>query len=250
MLTLNKVTTDIRCTGKSSLEGDYLASRSKPVVWARVGVPTKIDIGTEVNLAENAEAYAAGKHQGFEPTAWDGLLQSIDVIAQKQTKVVISGGGLNPKGLALEIAALSQGVGIPGRPPPPTTKLAIFYGGGYQSQLLMNAAGYGTDEKWELQEKQIHHSLKKAGLLDKFDVPEFQVQDNFLSVASKSTSHAVRPLTYYCYNRVGTPEPNPSSQLRSTTCLQISTQADDPALLVRPIRTLIDYDMQYFSGTP
>jgi hypothetical protein len=27
----------------------------------------------EVNLAENAEKLAIGKHDGWEPTAWDGL---------------------------------------------------------------------------------------------------------------------------------------------------------------------------------
>ena len=59
-----------------------------------------------MNLAENAEAYAAGIHQGFQPTAWDGLLQSIDLIAQKQIKVVINGGALNPKGLAQKTSAL------------------------------------------------------------------------------------------------------------------------------------------------
>ncbi|KMU91033.1 hypothetical protein CIHG_08969 [Coccidioides immitis H538.4] len=44
--------------------------------------------------------------------------------------------------------------GLKGAPPPPTTKLAIFYRGGYEGQLLVNATGYGTDKKWELFEKQ------------------------------------------------------------------------------------------------
>ncbi|KAH0538967.1 hypothetical protein FGG08_004482 [Glutinoglossum americanum] len=390
------------------------------------------DYLAEMNLADNADAYAAGKHDGFERTAWDGIVQSIDVISQKRIKVIINGGGLNPKGLALKTLALIQergfnlkvafvsgddllpyvksnlsaygrppdhlehgneqanlprltdalldttskpvvsanaylgaraivkglergadivicgrvadaspvigaawwwyswsetdydqlagafiaghliecsayvtggnfsgftdfdleslidvgypiaeiehdgtcivtkppgtrgmvivdtvkcqflyelqgdaylnsdvkallhdvqieqvGVdrvklsGITGRPPPPTTKLAIFYKAGYQSQVLVNATGYGTDRKWELQEKQVRHSLKKAGVLDKFDVLDFQV--------------------------VGTPEPNPSTQLRSTTYLRIFAQADDPRILTMPARAFLEYGMQHFS---
>ncbi|KAK2796357.1 hypothetical protein FQN51_009447 [Onygenales sp. PD_10] len=66
--------------------------------------------------------------------------------------------------------------GVTGAPPPPTTKLAIFYRGGFESQLLVNATGYGTDKKWELFEKQMRHGLAKAGVVDKFDFLEFQVQ--------------------------------------------------------------------------
>lgn len=57
-------------------------------------------------MAENAEAFRAGKHDGFEPTAWQGLQESIDVIASKGIKVVINGGALNPKGLAEKTYAL------------------------------------------------------------------------------------------------------------------------------------------------
>lgn len=65
--------------------------------------------------------------------------------------------------------------GIKGHPPPPTTKLAICYRGGYQSQILVNATGYGTAKKYALHEKQIRHFLAKEGLLEKLDVLEFQV---------------------------------------------------------------------------
>lgn len=61
---------------------------------------------TEVNLAINAEAFAEGRHAGFEPSAWEGLQQSIDVIAQKRIKVVINGGALHPKGLAAKVNSL------------------------------------------------------------------------------------------------------------------------------------------------
>jgi hypothetical protein len=65
--------------------------------------------------------------------------------------------------------------GVTGSPPPPTTKLAIFYRGGFQSQVLLNATGYATAKKWELYEKQLRFALRKNGILDQFDVLEFQM---------------------------------------------------------------------------
>ncbi len=59
-----------------------------------------------MNMAENAEAYRAGKHDGFEESAWKGLSQTIDIIASKGIKIVINGGSLNPSGLAQKVAAL------------------------------------------------------------------------------------------------------------------------------------------------
>lgn len=58
------------------------------------------DYLAEMNLAENAEMLALGKHDGWEATAWDGLEQSLEVLNEKRIKVVINGGALNPKGLA------------------------------------------------------------------------------------------------------------------------------------------------------
>jgi hypothetical protein len=49
--------------------------------------------------------------------------------------------------------------GVRGSPPPSTTKCAVFYQGGYEAQLLLNATGYATSEKWNLVEKQIRHFL-------------------------------------------------------------------------------------------
>lgn len=60
----------------------------------------------EVNLANNAQAWREGKHPGYEPTAWHGLQQTIDVIAQKGIRVVINGGALDPKALALKVERL------------------------------------------------------------------------------------------------------------------------------------------------
>ncbi|KAL5340707.1 DUF1446-domain-containing protein [Aspergillus crustosus] len=50
--------------------------------------------------------YLAGKHPGYEETAWEGLHQTIEAIAEKKIKVVINGGALDPKALALKVQAL------------------------------------------------------------------------------------------------------------------------------------------------
>ncbi|EFY95317.1 DUF1446 domain protein [Metarhizium robertsii] len=91
--------------------------------------------------------------------------------------------------------------GVRGHPPPPTTKLAVFYKGGYQLEILMNACGYATDHKWDVQEAQVKSKLDEWGLLDSLDVLDFQ--------------------------RVGTPQENPVSQLASTTYMRIFAQAKD-----------------------
>jgi hypothetical protein len=65
--------------------------------------PFLLTFTLEVNLAGNARAYHAGTHPGYEETAWEGLQQSIDVIAKKGIKVAINGGALNPEGLARKV---------------------------------------------------------------------------------------------------------------------------------------------------
>jgi hypothetical protein len=65
--------------------------------------------------------------------------------------------------------------GIVGRPPPPTTKLAIYYKGGFESQNLSNAAGYATRKKYILYEKQIRARLAEQGMTNDFSILEFQV---------------------------------------------------------------------------
>lgn len=64
--------------------------------------------------------------------------------------------------------------GVKGAPPPSTTKLAVFYKGGYQCELLVNATGYATAKKFALQEAQLRHKLKEWGVLHKFDILDFQ----------------------------------------------------------------------------
>lgn len=57
------------------------------------------DYLAEMNLAENAEKMAVGQHDGWEPTAWDGIAETLDVLNEKRIKVIINGGALNPAGL-------------------------------------------------------------------------------------------------------------------------------------------------------
>lgn len=112
--------------------------------------------------------------------------------------------------------------GIKGAPPPPTTKLAIFYNAGYQSEIVVNATGYGTPEKFELWERMIRFGLKRLGILDKFDILEFQ--------------------------RLGVPESNPRSQLRSTTYCRIFAEASDANVNLGLASLLGEFAMQHYSG--
>lgn len=49
------------------------------------------DYLAEINLATNAQAYRAGQHPGWERTAEDGLMQTLEVIAIKKLKVSFLG---------------------------------------------------------------------------------------------------------------------------------------------------------------
>ncbi|KAK7179830.1 duf1446 domain-containing protein [Paraphaeosphaeria sporulosa] len=114
--------------------------------------------------------------------------------------------------------------GIKGRPPPPTTKLAIFYKGGFESQNLSNAAGYATKKKYQLYETQIRARLTEQGMDPEttFDFIVFQV--------------------------VGSPLPNPHRMLESTTYMRIYAQAPTPEPLAALKLLLADETMQHFSG--
>ncbi|KIW91221.1 uncharacterized protein Z519_08117 [Cladophialophora bantiana CBS 173.52] len=111
---------------------------------------------------------------------------------------------------------------IRGYPPPPTTKLAIFYHGGYEAQLLTNATGYATAEKWRLFETQIRHALKQKGLIDQYQLLDFQI--------------------------LGTPEANPRSQFSSTTYCRLFVQADAEAAIYGLVKAWSEIAMQHFSG--
>lgn len=111
---------------------------------------------------------------------------------------------------------------VKGYPPPPTTKLAIIYHGGYESQILGNATGYATNEKWALYEKLIRNDLKRKGLLDQYQLLDFQV--------------------------LGTPAPNPRTQFSSTTYGRLFVQADTQELVAAVLRSWVELAMHHFSG--
>jgi hypothetical protein len=113
--------------------------------------------------------------------------------------------------------------GVKGYPPPPTTKLAIFYKGGYQCEHLINANGYATDHKWDMQELQLKDTLQEWGILDKFDVLDFQ--------------------------RIGTPMKDPDSQFASTTYMRIFAQSKDIGVLGRLHMAWFYQFMSHFPGT-
>jgi hypothetical protein len=108
--------------------------------------------------------------------------------------------------------------GIKGRPPPPTTKLAIFFQGGYEAQSLANFAGYSSRRKYKLYETQIRGRLDEMGLTDKFDILEFQV--------------------------VGNAKENPRYMLESTTYSRIFAQAKSPEPLAALKLLLADNTQQ------
>ncbi|CAK3736652.1 Hypothetical predicted protein [Lecanosticta acicola] len=112
--------------------------------------------------------------------------------------------------------------GTKGHPPPATTKLAIFYRGGFQCELLFNATGYATAKKFALHEAQMRSKLQDWGLLDKFDILDFQW--------------------------IGRPEPNPSCQFASTTYLRVFAQAQDQDVVARVLPAFAANTMQHFAG--
>ncbi|EXJ90167.1 hypothetical protein A1O3_03236 [Capronia epimyces CBS 606.96] len=114
--------------------------------------------------------------------------------------------------------------GIKGRPPPSTTKLGVFYQGGYQCEFTQSATGTRASirKKFELVELQIRDRLTKQGKLDDFDVLLFQ--------------------------HIGVPEENPSSQLAGTAQIRVFAQAQQQATLYLLLRALMWHGMQHFSG--
>ncbi|KAJ5552727.1 DUF1446 domain-containing protein [Penicillium frequentans] len=111
--------------------------------------------------------------------------------------------------------------GIRGTPPPSTTKFAVFYQGGYEAQVLINATGYATAEKWDLFEKQIRHFLPDEAKKE-IETLEFQ--------------------------RVGTPAPNPASQLESTTYLRVYITSRNEKAVLAVAKALGNISLKHFSG--
>ena len=112
--------------------------------------------------------------------------------------------------------------GVKGHPPPPTTKLATFYKGGFQCEMVMNATGYATSHKWDIQETQMRAKLDEWGITEQLDELDFQ--------------------------RVGVPTDNPDSQLASTSYLRVFAQAKDAAVLGKVPAAWMYNGMAHFAG--
>ncbi|KAL4861633.1 hypothetical protein BDV12DRAFT_61801 [Aspergillus spectabilis] len=112
--------------------------------------------------------------------------------------------------------------GAKGFPPPPTTKLAVFYHGGYQMELTVNGCGLAMEKKYDFQEQQVRKKLNDWGLGEAFDVLDFQ--------------------------RVGVAQANPRSQLESTTYLRIFAQAKQRETLLKLIEAWRFNAMAHFAG--
>lgn len=114
-------------------------------------------------------------------------------------------------------------LGVRGYPPPPTTKLAVFYRGGYQCEILVNANGYATDWKCDFQETQLRNKLDEWNLTNKLDLLDFQ--------------------------RVGRPMQDPDCQLASTTYIRIFAQAKEADTLSGLLYAWLYNGMAHFAGS-
>lgn len=114
--------------------------------------------------------------------------------------------------------------GIKGYPPPPTTKLAIFWIGGYQSELTFNATGtpQNVKAKFKLFERQIRKGIEDLDLDEKFDVLEFQ--------------------------EYAGPEIDPVNQRAGTAYIRIFAQAKEKSTILGLLRGMRNYFMQHYSG--
>lgn len=180
------------------------ASGSNFSGFNRFPLETFIDSGFPIAEVEKDGSCVIAKHEGTggmvtEETVKCQLLYEIqgNVYLNSDVKAILDDVQIKQEGK--DRVRFS---GIKGRPPPPTTKLAVFFQGGYEAQSLANFAGYSSRRKYKLYEIQIRERLKDMKLLDQFDILEFQV--------------------------VGSPKPNPHYMMEATTYTRIFAQAKKP----------------------
>ncbi|GAB1218341.1 hypothetical protein ATERTT37_007595 [Aspergillus terreus] len=111
--------------------------------------------------------------------------------------------------------------GVRGAPPPDITKLALFYKGGYENQVLINATGSNYEQKFALFEKQLRCCLGSESL-NALDFLEFQ--------------------------RIGVPAVNPPNQNSGTVYLRVFAQSTK----VEPVKAIMkavgDISLRHFSA--
>lgn len=105
--------------------------------------------------------------------------------------------------------------------PPPTTKAAIFYKGGYEAQLLFNVNGYAFSEKCDLFEKQFKTFLGEEAL-KQLDICEYQ--------------------------RIGVPAPNGRTQNSSTMYIRTFATARTTKPLLALLGILSKMSLKHFPG--
>ncbi|KAK3071673.1 hypothetical protein LTR53_008213 [Teratosphaeriaceae sp. CCFEE 6253] len=183
-----------------------------------------LDLGLPIAEVEANGECVVTKHEGLngfvnEDTVKCQLLYELQGNVYLNSDVKANIARVRVKGEGKDRVRVS---GVKGAPPPSTTKLAVFYKGGWQCELLLNATGYATKQKWDLQEAQLRRMLKTDGVLDRFDVLDFQY--------------------------IGRPESNPKCQLASTTCLRIFAQATEREVVARVLPLWAYNTMQHFAG--
>lgn len=112
--------------------------------------------------------------------------------------------------------------GVRGAPPPNTTKLSLFYKGGYENQVLINATGSNYEQKFALFEKQLRFCLGSESL-NALDFLEFQ--------------------------RIGVPVVNPPDQNSGTVYLRVFAQSTNAEAVKAVMKAVGDISLRHFSGT-
>lgn len=183
------------------IECSAYASGSNFSGFNRFPLETFIDSGFPIAEVEKDGACVITKHEGTGGMVTDETVKC-QLLYEIQGNVYLNS---DVKAILDHVEIKQEGKdrvrfsGIKGRPPPPTTKLAVFFAGGYEAQSLANFAGYSSRRKYKLYETQIRERLKEMGLTDQFDILEFQV--------------------------IGSPKPNPHYMMESTTYTRIFAQA-------------------------
>ncbi|KAF2088021.1 DUF1446-domain-containing protein [Saccharata proteae CBS 121410] len=111
--------------------------------------------------------------------------------------------------------------GVKGLPAPPTTKLAIFYKGGFEAEILINAAGYGWAQKAEVFECQVRRIMGEE---------------------------ALRKLDFVQFQRIGMRASNPTSQTSSTIYIRIFAQAREAPTLFSISKAVGQTSLKHFHG--
>lgn len=183
------------------IECSAYASGSNFSGFNRFPLETFIDSGFPIAEIENDGSCVITKHEGTGGMVTEETIKC-QVLYEIQGNVYLNS---DVKAILNDMEVKQEGKdrvrfsGVKGRPPPPTTKLAIFFQGGYEAQNLANFAGYSSLRKYRLYETQIRGRLDEMGLTDAFDILEFQV--------------------------IGYPKKNPWKMLETTTYSRIFAQA-------------------------